>query len=92
MREFVYGDAVARRIKTSETSGVVVHYVKPNGPAAIAGLENEDWIKEIDGVPAKSFAEAIVKLAAIEADSQRTEFVLLVSHGSDTAILRIKLK
>lgn len=92
VREFVYGDAVARRIKTAEDAGVVVSYLKPNGPAAIAGVGLEDWIKEIDGVAIKSFPEAVAKLSDIEADSSRGEFVLLVSHGSDTSILRMKLK
>jgi len=92
VREFVYGDAVARRIKTGEASGVVISYVKPNGPAAIAGAGVEDWVKEIDGVAVKSFSEAAARLAAIEADSGRGEFVLLVSHGSDTSILRVKLR
>ena len=71
---------------------MVVHYVKPNSPAALAGLQADDWIKEIDGAPARSFADAALKLAAIESDAHRTEFVLLVSHGSDTAILRVKLQ
>ena len=92
VREFVYGDAVARRIKTSEGSGVVVSFIKPNGPTAIAGVGPEDWVKEIDGVAIRSFPDALVKFSAIEADPTRTEFVLLVSRGSDTSILRIKLK
>ena len=32
------------------------------------------------------------KLAEIEADLSRAEFVLLVSRGGETAVLRIKLK
>ena len=92
MREFVYGDAVSRRIKTTEGSGVVVSFVKPNGPAAIAGVSPEDWIKEVDGLAIRSFPEALAKFSAIEADPTRAEFVLLVSRGSDTSILRIKLK
>src|SRR5690606_18881721 len=43
IREFVYDDAVARQVKTSEGSGVVAHFVKPNGPAATAGLRTDDW-------------------------------------------------
>ena len=39
-----------------------------------------------------SFAEAALKLAAIESNPHRQEFVLLVSHGTDTAILRVKLQ
>ncbi len=92
IREFVYGDAVVRRVKTAEVGGVVVQYVKPNSPAASAGLREEDWIKEIDGVEVKTFAAAKERLDSIERDSARAEFVVLVSRGSETAVLRIKLK
>ena len=91
-REFVYGDAIERRVKAAEPSGVVAHFVKPSSPAAIAGLREEDWIREIDGVVAKTFAEAAAKLADIEKDPSRAEFVLLVSRGGETAVLRVKLK
>jgi len=91
-REFVYGDAVARRVAIRDAAGVVVSYVKPNSPAAVAGFEQEDWIKEIDGKPVKSFAEGAARLSALDADALRTEFVLLVGRGSDTAILRVKLR
>ena len=91
-REFVYGDAIERRVKAAEPSGVVAHFVKPSSPAAIAGLRQEDWIKEIDGAEAKSFALVTAKLAEIETDQARAEFVLLVSRGGETAVLRIKLK
>jgi len=92
IREFVYADAVARRVKTSDAAGVVVFYVKANNPAAMSGLEVDDWIKEIDGAPIHSFADAAAKLAAINADPARTEFVLLVSRGADTTVLRVKLR
>ena len=91
-REFVYGDAIERRVKAAEPSGVVAHFVKPSSPAAIAGLRQEDWIQEIDGAEAKSFALVTAKLAEIETDQARAEFVLLVSRGGETAVLRIKLK
>jgi serine protease Do len=92
VREFVYGDAIARRIKVAESAGVAVYFVKPNSPAAIAGLRVDDWIKEIDGVEVKTFADAVAKLAAIEADRDRAEFVVLTSRGGETAVLRVKLK
>jgi serine protease Do len=91
-REFVYGDAVERRLKVGDSTGVIVHYVKPNTPAALAGLQAGNWIKEIDGVAPRTFAEAAQKLSAIEADPARSEFVLLVSRGGETAVLRVKLK
>ena len=47
---------------------------------------------EIDGVEVKTFAAAAQKLAEIEADLGRAEFVLLVSRGGETAVLRVKLR
>jgi serine protease Do len=91
-REFVYGDAVARHSSTANLEGVVAHLVKPNSPADIAGLRPDDWIKEIDGAPIKDFAAAVARLSGIEKDAQRAETVFLVSRGSDTAVLRIKLR
>lgn len=91
-REFVYGDAIERRVRATESAGVVVHFVKPSSPSAIAGLRQEDWIKEIDGVEVKTFAATAEKLAEIERDTSRPEFVLLVARGGETAVLRVKLK
>ncbi len=91
-REFVYGDAVERRVKAGAQPGVIVHFVKASSPIAIAGLRQEDWIREIDGVEVHTFTEASAKLAEIERDEARAEVVLLVSRGGDTAVLRVKLK
>ncbi len=91
-REFVYGDAIERRVKATAAPGVIVHFVKPSSPVAVAGIRQEDWIREIDGVEVKTFVAAIAKLAEIERDQARAEFVLLVARGGDTAVLRIKLK
>jgi serine protease Do len=92
VREFVYGDAIALRVKSSEATGVIAHFVKPNSPVAIAGLHADDWIKEIDGTEVKTFADAVARLAAIEADRDRADFVILASRGGETAVLRVKLK
>jgi serine protease Do len=91
IREFVYGDAVQRRLKPGEASGVIVHFVKSSSPAAVAGLQPDDWIKEIDGVPVGSYEAAVDRLKSVSQDVLRTECVLLVSHGGDTAVLRLKL-
>ena len=91
-REFVYADAVALRVKTSVLTGLIAHFVKPNSPAAIAGLRTDDWIREIDGTEVPNFAAAVQKLDEIEADASRAEFVLLVGRGNETAVLRVKLK
>ena len=87
----VYDDAIARRAKPAEATGVIAHFLKPNGPASSAGLRTDDWIKEIDGVEVMTFAAAASQLALAEQDKQRTETVLLVSRGAETALLRLKL-
>jgi serine protease Do len=91
-REFVYGDAIERRVKAAEPSGAIVHYVKPSSPVAIAGLRFDDWIQEIDGVVIKTFADAVAKLTEIERDATKPEFVMLVSRVNETAVLRVKLR
>lgn len=91
VREMVYDDAIARRTDPAEAKGVIAHFVKPNGPASTAGLRTDDWIKEVDGTEVASFAGAVSQLEAVEADKQRTECVLLVVRGGETAVLRLKL-
>jgi len=71
---------------------VVAHFVKAGSPAATAGLRPDDWVREIDGAEVKEFSEATTRLAAIEGDAERAEFVLLVARGNETAVLRVKLK
>lgn len=91
-REFVYGDGVVRRVKLAEHRGVVAQFVKNNSPAATAGLRPDDWILEVDGTEVKTYAEATAKLAAIEADTSRGEFVMLTSRNGETSVIRVKLK
>ena len=79
-------------IRTADISGIVANYVKPNSPVATAGLRTDDWIQEIDGVEVKTFAAAVAELVAIEADRERGEFVMLAARGTETAVLRVKLK
>ena len=92
VREFLYGDGIARRVKVASQAGVIVDFVKPNSPAAVGELAADDWIREIDGREARTYADAIDALAAIETDQNRAEFVLLTSRGSETAVRRVKLK
>jgi serine protease Do len=92
VREFLYGDGIARRVKLADQRGVIVDFVKPNSPAAMSGLESDDWIREIDGKEIKTYADAVAVLAAIEADKTRPDFVLLTSRGGETAVRRVKLQ
>lgn len=91
-REFVFSDAVARRAKKADQTGIIAHFVKPSGPAGSAGLLMDDWIKEIDGQEVKTFEAATKLLGSIEVDPMRSEFVVLVARGGETSMLRIKLK
>jgi serine protease Do len=90
-REFLYADGILHRAKPAAQPGVTVHFVKPGGPVATAGLRPDDWIREIDGTEVKSYAQALAKLQAIEADKTRPEIVLLVSRSGETSVLRVKL-
>jgi len=91
VREFLYNDGILHRASPGTTEGVMVHFVKPGSAVATAGLRPDDWVREIDGAGIKSYAQAMEKLAAIEADKNRAEFVLLVSRGGETQVLRVKL-
>lgn len=92
VREFLSLDGIMHRARKSEHGGAVVHFLKPNSPAASGGLRPDDWIRQIDGVDVKTYGEAVEKLAAIEADEKRNEFVLLTSRGGETQVLRVKLR
>lgn len=91
VREFLYNDGIIHRASPGTTEGVMVHFIKPGSAVATAGLRSDDWVREIDGVAIKSYTQATEMLAAIEADQHRAEFVLLVSRGGETQVLRVKL-
>ena len=90
-REFLATDGIANRIKLSEREGFVVQFVKPGGPAGTVGLRPDDWVREIDGDEMKTYEQAVKKLEKIEGEKTRSEFVLLVSRGGETSVLRVKL-
>lgn len=92
IREFVLYDALARRLNTPTQPGVIVSFVKPNSPASVAGLKQNDLIGEIDGQAVATFDDAARALQAIAGDEARTEFVLLISRGTETQVLRVRLK
>jgi len=92
LRESVHYDLISRRLEGSDERGVVANFVKPNTPAATAGLRAGDLIMEIDGQPSVDFARAIEHTEAIENDLTRSEFVLLISRGAETQVIRVRLK
>ena len=91
VREFLSSDGIMHRAKSTELAGVMVHFVKPGSPAATVGLQPDDWVREIDGEEILTYDQAMTKLHAVEAAKSRPEFVLLVSRGGETSILRVKL-
>ena len=91
VREFLFNDSIMHRASPGTAEGVMVHFVKPGSAVATAGLRPDDWVREIDGAEIKTYGQATEKLAAIEADRNKAEFVLLVSRGGETQVLRVKL-
>jgi serine protease Do len=92
VREFVLFDAVQRRLTETSEQGVIAEFVKPNSPANAAGLQQGDLIREIDGRPVGSFADAVAVLKEIVSNPARAEFVLLISRGTETQVIRVRLK
>ena len=90
IREMVYADAVSRRSDALNLTGVVAHFVNPSSAVSTAGLRYDDWIQSIDGRAVENYADAISILDEV-ADSGRQEFVLQVSRGGQTSILRVNL-
>lgn len=91
VREFLAADSILHRAAPSENAGVVVHFVKPDSPAAAAGLRPDDWIREVGGVEVEDFAAAVHQLEKIDRDAGAAEIVLLTRRGGETQVLRIKL-
>lgn len=92
LREFVLFDRISRRLEGSEERGVVANFVKANTPAATAGLRVGDLILEIDGQAADDYARAVERMDLIEQDAARSEFVLLISRGAETQVIRVRLR
>lgn len=94
VRDFTLFDAINRRILSLDYAGAVVQFVKPNSPAATAGLRPGDWVQEIDGQAAATYGEALrmLEAAAGELEVEREELVLLVNRNNETQVLRVKLR
>lgn len=92
VREFLLFDGMARRVGPEPERGLVVHFVRPNGPAATAGLGIGDWIQEVDGVPVSTYVEAVERMQAAESSEDRREVVLLVNRQNETSVMRIRMQ
>lgn len=94
LREFLVYDATVRRLSAvRDPAAGVASFVRPNSPAATAGLRENDWVREVDGRVPESFAQAVEWLRAAANDPTREDVVLLVERsGSETQILRLRVR
>ncbi|RME72163.1 MAG: PDZ domain-containing protein [Verrucomicrobia bacterium] len=92
VREIVLYDKIQRQLLESGETGVIANFVKPNTPANTAGLMAGDLIREIDGVEITDYDQAVEILRGIEEDPTRNEFVLLISRGTETSVIRVRLQ
>jgi len=92
VREIVMGDAVQRRERFKEMSGIMVSFVKPNSPPSEAGLMPGDWVLAIDGKELKGIGDGLDVLELLEADVGKVEYVLLINRNNETSVLRVRRK
>ncbi len=91
VREFILSDAINRRLQFNTSFGVIASFVKPNSQINTAGLQNGDWIKEIDGVEIQYYEDAIILLNEIEESKDRNDFIMLIDRNNETSVIRVKL-
>ncbi|GMV79703.1 MAG: hypothetical protein AMXMBFR7_08870 [Planctomycetota bacterium] len=84
LRELVYYDRLALDLET-DSSGLLVHYVKSGSPPELGGLRKGDIILKVDDVELSGSGEETFKqfesLLAERKEKQKKEFVLFVSRG-----------
>ncbi len=80
---------IGARVDVAVSSeGATVDEVDAGSPAAQAGLQNGDVVKEINGEPVKDGVELIVKIRSFEPGQTVT---LLVDRGGSTQRIRVTL-
>jgi serine protease Do len=92
VREFLLTDGINLRLQKDEMKGAIVHFVKRSSAVETAGLRNGDWIKQVEGVVIDSYEAVLEILDGVEADGEKTEFVLLVERNNETSFVRAQLK
>ena len=92
IREFLLTDGINRRLPKDEMNGAIVNFVKRSSAVETAGLRNGDWIKQVEGVVVDSYEAVLEILDGVEADEEKTEFVLLVERNNETSFVRAQLK
>ena len=75
---------IARQLRLSTQSGVLVMEVAPHSSAAGAGLQPGDVILEVNRRPVKSVAEAVAELRQVPAGG--TTFLLILRNGEEVFV------
>ena len=80
---------IARSLGIKNGSGVVVGQVEPGSPAAEAGMQRGDVIREVNRKPVKD-AESFIKIA--EQAKDEGNLLLLVQRGQNTIFIAVTPK
>jgi serine protease Do len=89
-REFVTSDALQRREDHRDHRGLIVNFIRPNSPAATAGMQPGDWILEVDGTIISDYASGTDTLEASMKNDSSEEVVFMVRRANDTSVLRLR--
>jgi serine protease Do len=80
---------MARRLRLKAETGVVVTRVEPGSPAAEAGIQTGDIIREINRKPVKNVDELVRKL---ESAKDQNNILLLVQRGQNNMFAAVTPK
>ena len=80
---------MARRLRLKAETGVVVTRVEPGSPAAEAGIQTGDIIREINRKPVKNVDDLVQKL---ESAKEQNSILLLVQRGQNNMFAAVTPK
>ncbi len=80
---------LAHKYRIADTSGVVITYVEPNSPADMAGLQEGDVIKQLNGNEIRSIRDWNRALSKVK---RGQSLVFLVSRGGRTFFVSISIE
>jgi serine protease Do len=80
---------MARELGVKQAGGVVVTQVEPGSPAAEAGLQSGDVIREVNRTPVKNAADFVQK---IEKAKSQGRALLLVERGGNHLFVPVTMK
>lgn len=79
---------IARRLGITDTVGVIISAVKPDGPASTAGMMRGDVVKEIDRRPVKDMKDYSDAITGIEKNGT---WLFLLFRNNSTLYVIVKL-